>query len=123
MVTVHDAHDRDGALVFGLQSSSGELDAGTATDGGGVRYECRARTRPRPDGTVSCTGEYLHGPARERFLYISFRTPGGDAWIRRTKVLLPPAVDAGTRRLSARVVDEGRSRVRFDQDWVAEPGD
>ena len=120
VVTVHDAQDRGGTLEYGLQSKKGELDLGRPTADGGVRYECTARTRPGPDGSVSCTGDYVHGPPDERFLYISFRSPGGGAWVRRTKVMLPGSVAADVRRLTASVTDIGRSRPRFDEDWVAE---
>jgi hypothetical protein len=119
VVTVHDARDRGGSLDYGLQSKKGELDPGTPTDDGGVRYECTARTRPGPDGSVNCTGDYLHGPSNERFLYISFRGPGQSPWVRRTKVMLPGSVAADVRRLTASVRDIGRSRAQFEEDWTA----
>ncbi|MBL7498336.1 hypothetical protein I6A84_11205 [Frankia sp. CNm7] len=121
VVTVHDVQDHGGTLEYGLQSSKGQLDAGTPTGDGGIRYECRARARSRPDGTLTCRGEFLHGPTSGRFLYISFRAPGGAQWVRRTKIMLPDSISGDARRLSARVLDVGRSRVLFEQDWLAEP--
>jgi hypothetical protein len=124
-VTAYDVKDRGGILEFGLQSRKGELRAGTPTPDGGLLYTCEARARAKPDGTLDCTGEFVHGPTGERFLYISFRhrDGGGDPWVRRTKVLLPKSIDAQARRLSARVADQGTSRVQFRDGWKAENGD
>ena len=79
------------------------------------------RTAAARSGSVSVTGEFLHGPANERFLYISFRRPGHDAWARRTKILLPNPIGGHVLRLSAEVLDVGKSRVVFEQNWTATP--
>ncbi|OAP23161.1 hypothetical protein A4R44_05807 [Amycolatopsis sp. M39] len=123
-LTVDGLDDRDGQLEYGLQDRAGALEPGTALADGAVRYTTEVGTRPRPDGTVSYSGDHVHGPARERFLYLSFRPPGGTEWTRRLKVPLPERLGESVVELVGRVTDLGTTRGRFHDDgWTRREGE
>ena len=113
VVTVDRIEDRCGTLEAGLQDISGGLDPGIPT-ADGVRFECDASVRQRPDGTVSYSGAQIHGPSRQRFLYLSYRHRGDLDWVRRVKIILPDRVGADVRQLEAHVRDSHAPRARFD---------
>jgi hypothetical protein len=121
VVEVDGVESRGGLLEAGLQDISGELDPGRSGADGLVRYEADLTVRRRADGTVSYAGHHVHGPAKERFLYLSYRRPGAEpTWVRRVKILLPLELDDGVRELRARIRDRRVSRAEFIGDgWTA----
>lgn len=110
-VTVEQPGDRGGALEFGLQDSNGDLVSGEAQADGAVRFAAEARLRRQPDGTVRYSGPHVHGPSKERFLYLSFRLPGAEEWARRLKIPLPERVGEGVGALRGRWRDRGTPRA------------
>lgn len=56
-----------------------------------LSFECSVRVRRTPAGALRFLGPYVHGPAAERFLYITVGVRAGQAgapWDRRIKVPL-----------------------------------
>lgn len=123
VVEVDGVESRGGLLEAGLQDNAGELDPGRPGADGLVRYEADLTVGRRADGTVSYSGLHVHGPSKERFLYLSYRRRGGDpTWVRRVKILLPRELTDGVRELRARVRDRRGSRAEFVSDgWTAVP--
>lgn len=121
-LTFEDAGDRGGTLEFGLQDARGELDAGTPGGDGAVRFVTEITLRRQPDGSARYSGAHVHGPTRERFLYVSFRLPGAGAdWRRRVKIPLPGSVEAGVRGLRGRWRDRGTPRAEpVGEGWQAD---
>lgn len=115
LLTLVEPRHCGGTLECGLQTGKDELDFGTPATGGGVRYEAEVKVGTRPDGTPLYSGAVVNGPARERFVYLSYRDPGtGAGWSRRCKIPLPEQLEPNTAELSATVVDVGRSWAEFD---------
>lgn len=87
---------------FGLQDNSATspwvIHAGTPRANGDVVFECECRVRPHPrTGAPSFLGDFVHGDAARRFLYLSWRPrnwrpgdpdPAAPGWVRRIKVHL-----------------------------------
>ena len=87
---------------FGLQDNSTTDDwlihAGQTRPNGDIHFECECRVRPRPGtGSPNFLGQFVHGPAAQRFLYLSWRPkdwrpgqpcPSPLVWVRRIKVHL-----------------------------------
>ncbi|MCB5909691.1 DUF5990 family protein [Streptomyces pinistramenti] len=118
------AEPTEGPAGVGLQDTSGGLAEGVSAPDGSVRYEVDLTLRERKVSGVQRVdfgGPFVHGPAGERFLYLSFRGSGEEPWYRRSKIILP-AVDevAGKKEIHATVADAGRSRAVLDGDgWSA----
>lgn len=99
----------------GLQDRSGGLVEGRREPDGSLRYEADVRVRPgRGGGALDFTGPHVHGPAGERFLYLSFRRPDGSGWARRSKIMLPESAPGEGATLRVTVVDASGSRARLD---------
>lgn len=89
---------------FGLQDNSTTADwvihAGLDQPNGDVHFECECRVRPHHrTGSPNLLGQFVHGDASTRFLYLSWRPMGWrpgqtdppcPAWLRRIKVHLSP---------------------------------
>jgi hypothetical protein len=75
------------ADTFGLQDKEGYLLAGEAGQNGTRVYTFSIDMQRTASG-VNLLGAYVYGTPAQRFLYISFRRPGGQGWARRVKVPL-----------------------------------
>lgn len=104
-----------GPVEAGLQTGADELDGGTALPDGAVRYTVDVSAALRADGSVRWSGTAVQGTSADRFVYVSFRSPGdGRDWIRRFKVRLPSRLTPSTTVLRARVRDVGVTRPVFE---------
>ncbi|MEU0517552.1 DUF5990 family protein [Streptosporangium sp. NPDC006007] len=109
----------DGAV--GLQDRSGGLAEGRRGPDGSLWYEADVRVRPGRGGALDFTGPHVHGPAGERFLYLSFRRADGSGWARRSKIMLPESAPGEGTTLRVTVVDASGSRARLDAaGWTVE---
>jgi hypothetical protein len=75
---------------FGLQDKQQALHAGTLLPDGALRFACDVAVKPHATtGAPDFGGQFVHGPAGARFLYLGWRPIGG-AWIKRFKIPLAP---------------------------------
>jgi hypothetical protein len=98
--------------AFGLQDQAQHLQTGTPTADGGLTYTCTLTLlhNPRLDA-LDFRGDYAHGRAGERFLYLSHGTLAADGrwtWHQRWKLMLnslPPELieSAGAEGLTATI--------------------
>ena len=83
---IHDGQPTE----FGLQDKRQALHSGIPLPDGALRFSCAADVKPHATtGMPDFSGPFVHGPAGARFLYLSWRQPGG-TWIRRFKIPLTP---------------------------------
>lgn len=76
-------------VVFGLQNKDQQLDQGTTHETGATLFRCTAMVRRTPDGALRWSGPYVHGTAREPFLYLGLAAVAAPTtWIRRWKIML-----------------------------------
>jgi len=73
---------------FGLQDKDERLHPPLSTQDDAAIFECAVRVKQNEKtGMPNFLGEFAHGTADERFLYLSLRG-AGDTWQRRIKVPL-----------------------------------
>lgn len=108
---------------FGLQDRDGALVEGDPADGGRW-FEFQAKARP-DGGRARLTGPWVHGPASDRFAYVSWRGEDGD-WTHRLKIPLDIAWSdveaAGDGVLEAEARSAGSPRAEIDRSWTAASG-
>ena len=76
---------------FGLQDKSQQLTMGEGQPDGSLAFTCAIKVKGMPGSTSpDFAGPYIHGPAQQRFLYLSLGVRQGNAWqwTRRIKVPL-----------------------------------
>jgi Family of unknown function (DUF5990) len=76
---------------FGLQDKDNRLSPPTSTNADAWTFECAVRVKQNEKtGMPNFLGEFTHGTAEERFLYLSLRSREGasNAWLKRIKVPL-----------------------------------
>lgn len=76
---------------FGVQDKDKRLHPPMSMNGDVWVFECAVRVKQsEKTGMPNFLGEFAHGTADERFLYLSLRSHDGadDAWIKRIKVPL-----------------------------------
>ncbi len=73
--------------VFGLQDKDGEVMAGERLSNARSGYSFELRVKQAENGQPNFTGDYAHGTAKERFLYLTLKRADGNI-IRRIKVHL-----------------------------------
>lgn len=113
-LTVEALPECTGLLEAGLQTGSEAIDGGAALPDGAIRYLTDITAQWRGDGSVSWSGAAVQGTGGDRFLYVSFRSPGSRRdWERRFKVALPHGLRESTVVLCARVRDTGGTRPTF----------
>jgi hypothetical protein len=120
------SHQYEGRpLWFGLQDRQGELRDGLRLEDGAQQFECEAQAKAGKDGSADFSGEFIHGKAGERFLYLSLRyaDTSSTAWLRRIKIMLndiPLHALTNESRviLEARVEDQHKPRVHFLEGWT-----
>jgi hypothetical protein len=113
---------------FGLQDNTQALQPGVARADASLCFSCEAIVKlHRQTGAPDFGGAFIQGPAGGRFLYLSWRAPGG-AWIRRLKIPLAgvtweqvaQAARSPAGVLLARVSGAGSGTVPLlDGGWVA----
>jgi hypothetical protein len=74
---------------IGLQDRDEALMPGTRRPDGKLGYDCGVVAKKhRTTGVIRFIGPYVHGPAGDEFLYVSFRNRTTKAWIIRLKLRL-----------------------------------
>lgn len=81
--TIHDGQ----AMDFGAQDKAGTLHPGAPAPDGAVRFRVELTAR-LSDTALDFAGPFVHGPRRERFLYLGYRPVGATTWTRRWKIPL-----------------------------------
>jgi hypothetical protein len=76
-----------GAKLFGVQDKANVLYPGKARKDGHVVFEIALAVQPGKTGEPVFTGDFAHGPPKERFLYLSWRNTNG-AYAQRVKIAL-----------------------------------
>jgi hypothetical protein len=76
-----------GARDFGVQDKENVLYPGNAERDGYVVFEVAIGLKPERTATPVFVGDFAHGPPKERFLYLSWRSANG-AYAQRLKLPL-----------------------------------
>ncbi len=90
---------------FGLQDKAQQVQSGAPGVDGSLIYTFTLKVVRKEDGTLDFCGDYVHGKAGERFLYLSHGLPGAE-WIQRWKLMLdslPIEFLDGKRGVEARI--------------------
>jgi hypothetical protein len=125
-------------VVFALQRGRGEPTAPVMSKGADLEFHFALLVERAPDGSPRFSGEFVHGPAGGKFVYVNSGTLAGQAespWTRRAKVGLQMlkwatvervAAQPGTA-LHARIAGMGRdggpacaSVPLLDEGWTVE---
>jgi Family of unknown function (DUF5990) len=94
---------RGGPEAFGVQDKANDLVRGSPGADGSVVFDVSLQIKPEAGTAPVFVGPFAHGPAGERFLYLSWRNPTGE-YARRLK--LPLGGVAWTDIAAARRADQ-----------------
>ncbi len=108
--------------TFGIQDKSGALHPDTSKSKDAVAFECDVNVsdgggRSEPN----FLGPFAHGPKTARFLYISHRSDGTAAWIKRIKVPLSSITWAMIEAAAGGALEtevDGRSSGTVPSTWL-----
>jgi hypothetical protein len=76
------------AGAFGLQDKGEGLLEGRSCSKDTVVFEVTLRVNAGGSGELVLSGDFAHGPPAGRFLYLSWRNPGGHGYAQRLKLPL-----------------------------------
>jgi Family of unknown function (DUF5990) len=76
-----------GSKDFGLQDKANVLQLGKTQADGRVLFEVTLAVKPEQTTAPILLGDFVHGPPKERFLYLSWRNANG-AYAQRLKLPL-----------------------------------
>jgi hypothetical protein len=74
--------------AFGMQDKKGGLLPGRPGPRGVVVFDATFTVKAGSAGELILAGDFAHGPPAGRFLYLSWRNPGGQGWAQRLKLPL-----------------------------------
>lgn len=108
--------------VFGLQDKERRLSAGQPQPDGALVFDCELRAKRAADDTPNFLGDYAHGTAADRFLYLTLQDSETvqARIVKRIKVKLGSITWAqveGGGVLQATVDGRGAASVKLLEGW------